>query len=57
VAKTLLVRSMAAALQLDCQRLQMTPDLLPTDITGASIYREDSHTFERSGVRQLRAGR
>jgi MoxR-like ATPase len=46
VAKTLLVRSMAAALQLDCQRLQMTPDLLPTDITGASIYREDSHTFE-----------
>jgi MoxR-like ATPase len=46
VAKTLLVRTMAAALKLDCQRLQMTPDLLPTDITGASIYREDQHTFE-----------
>ena len=24
----------------------MTPDLLPTDITGSSIYREDTHTFE-----------
>ena len=46
VAKTLLVRTLAATLELDCQRLQMTPDLLPTDITGASIYREDLHRFE-----------
>jgi MoxR-like ATPase len=46
VAKTLLVRTLAAALALDCRRIQMTPDLLPTDITGSSIYREDKHTFE-----------
>ena len=46
VAKTLLVRTIAAALNLQYQRVQMTPDLLPNDITGSSIYREDSHTFE-----------
>jgi MoxR-like ATPase len=46
VAKTLLVRTIAAALNLDYQRIQMTPDLLPNDITGSSIYREDTHTFE-----------
>lgn len=46
VAKTLLVRSIAAALNLDYKRVQMTPDLLQNDITGSSIYREDSHTFE-----------
>jgi MoxR-like ATPase len=46
VAKTLLVRTLAATLDLDCARIQMTPDLLPSDITGAAIYREDNHTFE-----------
>lgn len=46
VAKTLLVRTIAAALSLDFRRIQMTPDLLPGDITGGSIYREKSGTFE-----------
>jgi MoxR-like ATPase len=46
VSKTLLVRSLAAALDMDCQRIQMTPDLLPTDLTGSSLYREDLHAFE-----------
>lgn len=46
VAKTLLVRTLAATLALDCRRIQMTPDLLPSDITGSSIYREDQHKFE-----------
>ncbi|MFO0948298.1 MAG: MoxR family ATPase [Planctomycetota bacterium] len=45
-AKTLLVRTIAAALELDYRRIQMTPDLLPNDITGSSIYREDTHSFE-----------
>ena len=45
-AKTLLVRTIAAAIHLDYRRVQMTPDLLPNDITGSSIYREDTHTFE-----------
>lgn len=38
VAKTLLVRSMAAALRLDFKRVQFTPDLMPGDITGSLIY-------------------
>ncbi len=46
VAKTLLVRSIAAVLDLAHNRIQMTPDLLPNDVTGSSIYREDTRTFE-----------
>ena len=45
-AKTLLARTVAAALKLQYRRVQMTPDLLPVDITGSSIYREDQRTFE-----------
>ena len=46
VAKTLLVRSIAAALDLDHSRIQMTPDLLPSDVTGSSVYRNDTGSFE-----------
>ena len=46
VAKTMLVKSISAALNLDFKRVQMTPDLLPNDVTGSSIYREDNRTFE-----------
>ena len=46
VAKTLLVRTLAATLNLDYRRIQMTPDLLPNDVTGSAIYREDTRTFE-----------
>ena len=46
VAKTLLVRTIAAALDLSFRRVQMTPDLLPGDITGSTVYREHSGTFE-----------
>ncbi len=46
VAKTLLVRTIAATLNLQYRRIQMTPDLLPNDVTGSSIYREDTRTFE-----------
>jgi len=45
-AKTLLVRTIATALDMEFQRVQMTPDLLPNDITGTAIYREDEHRFE-----------
>ena len=50
VAKTLLVRSLAAALHLDFKRVQFTPDLMPGDITGSLIYdnRTAAFTF-RSG--------
>jgi MoxR-like ATPase len=38
VAKTLLVRSVAAALSLDTKRVQFTPDLMPGDVTGSLVY-------------------
>ncbi len=40
-AKTLLVRTMASALGLSFKRIQFTPDLMPTDITGTDIIDED----------------
>ena len=42
VAKTLLVRSVAAALAVETTRVQFTPDLMPGDITGSLIF--DQHT-------------
>ncbi|WAX79714.1 AAA family ATPase [Streptomyces sp. KMM 9044] len=38
VAKTLLVRTLAAALDLDTKRVQFTPDLMPSDVTGSLVY-------------------
>jgi len=46
VAKTLLVRAMAAALQLDFKRVQFTPDLLPADLLGSTVYDMQSGRFE-----------
>ena len=46
VAKTLLVRSLAASLSLDTKRIQFTPDLMPGDVTGSLIY--DARTAEFS---------
>lgn len=45
VGKTTLVRSLANALQLPFQRIQFTPDLLPSDIIGVTIYDEVQHDF------------
>ncbi|WP_173166278.1 AAA family ATPase [Phytohabitans suffuscus] len=46
VAKTLLVRTIAAALDLDAKRLQFTPDLMPGDVTGSPVYDPRSAAFE-----------
>ncbi|MBO3745056.1 MoxR family ATPase [Streptosporangiaceae bacterium NEAU-GS5] len=46
VAKTLLVRTMSAALSLDFKRVQFTPDLMPGDITGSLIYDAKTAEFE-----------
>jgi len=46
VAKTLLIRSVALALDVDTKRVQFTPDLMPGDITGSLIY--DNHTSQFS---------
>jgi MoxR-like ATPase len=45
VAKTLLVKTVAAALQLDFRRVQFTPDLMPSDIIGQTIYEQRTGEF------------
>jgi MoxR-like ATPase len=44
-AKTLLVRALAATLDLDVRRVQFTPDLMPSDLTGRVIYRQETAEF------------
>ncbi|PZR51986.1 ATPase [Xylanimonas oleitrophica] len=46
LGKTLAARSLASALGLDFARLQCTPDLLPSDITGSSVFDPATRTFE-----------
>ena len=46
-AKTLMVRTMADALGLEFRRIQFTPDLMPSDITGTDIIEEDLETGHR----------
>jgi len=46
-AKTLLVHTLASALGLGFKRIQFTPDLMPTDITGTDMVEEDQSTGKR----------
>jgi MoxR-like ATPase len=48
VAKTLLVRTLAQSLGWSFKRIQFTPDLMPSDITGTELLREDRATGARS---------
>ncbi|MET4107376.1 MoxR family ATPase [Hymenobacter sp. UYP22] len=48
LAKTLLVRTLAHAMDLPFRRIQFTPDLMPTDILGTEILEEDHGTGHRS---------
>src|SRR5271168_3466517 len=47
-AKTLLVRTLSQALGLEFRRIQFTPDLMPSDITGTDIIEEDPGTGRRT---------
>jgi len=47
LAKTLMVHSLAQTMHLDFKRIQFTPDLMPTDITGTNILEEDPETRQR----------
>lgn len=47
-AKTMLVRTLAVALGLSFKRIQFTPDLMPTDVTGTDIIEEDATTGNRT---------
>jgi len=46
LAKTLTINSLAKALNLDFQRIQFTPDLLPADVIGTMIYNQKDGSFE-----------
>jgi MoxR-like ATPase len=48
LAKTLLIHTLASALDLEFRRVQFTPDLMPSDITGTEILEEDHATGRRS---------
>lgn len=50
LAKTLLVSTLAKCMRLDFSRIQFTPDLMPTDITGTEVIQED----KVSGAREFR---
>ena len=50
LAKTLLIRTLADALSLEFRRIQFTPDLMPSDITGTEVIQED----KVSGTRELK---
>jgi MoxR-like ATPase len=50
LAKTLMVHSLAQSLSLEFNRIQFTPDLMPSDITGTEVLYED----RQSGARELR---
>lgn len=45
IAKTLAVNTLAKALALDFKRIQFTPDLLPSDLIGTSVYHPKEGTF------------
>ena len=48
LAKTLLIRTVAEAMHLDFRRIQFTPDLVPSDITGTELLEEDAATGHRT---------
>ncbi|HEV3446733.1 MAG TPA: AAA family ATPase, partial [Gemmataceae bacterium] len=47
LAKTLMIRTLADALNLSFSRVQFTPDLMPSDITGTEVLQEDKATGQR----------
>lgn len=52
VGKTMLAKALARAIDGDVSRVQFTPDLLPSDITGVSVFNQDtrSFTFRRGAI-------
>ncbi|WP_301483613.1 MoxR family ATPase [Intrasporangium sp.] len=46
VGKTMLAKSLARSIDATVRRIQFTPDLLPSDVTGVSVFNQDARTFE-----------
>jgi MoxR-like ATPase len=58
VGKTMLVKTLAKSLDCDFKRIQFTPDLLPSDVTGVSIYNPQKMEFEfRGGPKAFKPAR
>ena len=52
VGKTMLAKSLARSLDVDFSRIQFTPDLLPSDVTGVNVFNQRTNEFEfRAGSR------
>src|SRR5207302_6488440 len=46
VGKTMLAKALARSIDCSVRRVQFTPDLLPSDITGVSVWNQDTRDFE-----------
>jgi MoxR-like ATPase len=46
VGKTKLAKALARSIDCSVRRIQFTPDLLPSDVTGVSVYNQENHDFE-----------
>jgi MoxR-like ATPase len=46
VGKTKLAKALARSIDCSVRRIQFTPDLLPSDVTGVSVYNQDNHDFQ-----------
>jgi MoxR-like ATPase len=46
VGKTMLAKTLARSIDAAVRRIQFTPDLLPSDVTGVSVFNQDARTFE-----------
>jgi MoxR-like ATPase len=46
VGKTMLAKALARSIDCSMRRIQFTPDILPSDVTGVSAYNQESHDFE-----------
>ncbi len=60
VGKTMLAKALARSIDCSVRRIQFTPDLLPSDLTGVSVYNQSHREFEfkpGAAVRQLRRRR
>ena len=46
VGKTMLAKSLARSINCSVQRIQFTPDLMPSDVTGVSVFNQETRDFE-----------
>ena len=57
VGKTMLSKALARSIDCSVRRIQFTPDLLPSDVTGVSVFNQNTREFEFRPGRRLRQHR